>query len=183
MTTGRPRLAAASLLLLCAGGVAVPMACSTAPANTSDASGDPDALDADVAEVGTGFELGRWTQDTTFEPIEDGVVLEIVQGEQGGVHVEVAVRVWEPQAGDPAYLHIEGRVIEAGGLIAYTDVLNFPFRPAGQGAWVSDTVFIFLAQNVADPYIGANVLVRVTVTPKGGEPTVLEVEASLVDDD
>lgn len=39
-------------------------------------------------------ELGRLTAGV-FSPLEDGDEIEIIQGEQGGVHVEVAVRVYD----------------------------------------------------------------------------------------
>jgi hypothetical protein len=134
----------------------------------------PDAVEALVVT------LGRYAPNEGFVPLVDGAAMEIVQGPQGGIHLEVAFSLWPaneaPNAVDlVCSTHIEGE------LEGYVQIVGFPLHVQDDGTSKTSMFFVFFKDNVSDDYIGdqAGVSCDVTVT---GEPHAVGASVLLVDE-
>ena len=139
-------------------------------------------MDADAGTPSEGLlvVLGEVTPELEFTPIEPNQNLEIVQGPQGGVHVEVGVRVelsggLEATMGDlEASAWINGELV--GDMIL--DDYGLYETPQGYVSWPLPVIFF---TNLADPYVGSTLHLSITVILDDGSQGTGTADVTLVD--
>lgn len=95
--------------------------------------------------------IGALIEDA-FVPIETGAQIEIVQGSQGGIHLEVAARIAVPTLGSP-FVALWATTDIGEAQAGSVTVARFPMASAG-GAFESGLVPIFFKANQASAYVG-----------------------------
>lgn len=170
---------------------AVVAACAGAGHDASDVEPDvqPDAgLDAGVADAGSGTDVATdagarfevllgYESAGGFAELTDGTELEVVQGSQGGIHVEVLVHI-RPAAGgeETRFWALTGETKLSGEVVASLNVPYYPIVPEG-GLFASEPLPIIFFQDEAEFYLGpaltpTPVVVCLAVGEGGGEAVV-----------
>lgn len=130
---------------------------------------------------------GQLTGDV-FTPLKEGAQVEIVQGPQGGVHVEVALRFWLPAEYDenPVWTITEGVSIQPCGTADQAEVGSFydkkypVFRIGAADSYQTATLFVIFDQNEAIHYQDKPCAVRLTVAVKTpGDPDTIALRGSV----
>ena len=182
----------------------------TSVADTSVA--DTSVADTSVADTSTvedpGLDLGWLTGSTIFTPFTAGEAVEIVQGEQGLIHLELAVRF--PWAGvatpDPTILACKDSVafqhdvsscgqcpctavtaIDARSFVDAAEVgkvqtAGYPVSLLSPGIYQTYSLQVVFVSADAAPLVGATDTLRVTIILPDGEQRTREVTLTLKDD-
>lgn len=147
---------------------------ATTAAAPETASSDPlSATSYDASRRVMALRIGRLDLDGTFAPLVDGAALEIVQGPQGGIHLEVAIEVRPTGAASLdvdllAAAHLadapDGRPLPASPvLIGALAVSDYPLELDGE-CYRSAVIPIFLNEVEASKYASRPATVSITLT-------------------
>jgi len=150
-------------------------------------TGAPDASPpGDAGRAGPRIEIGTGTE--AFEALGPGTMVELVNGPQGGYHVQMAFRLWEI---DP-----EGLLIEAHGYDATTGAeVTIPVErvltarrvsPEGDHLLRLGDRLVFTTTDPATVYDpatmrGTELRITATFTPAVGDPVMAETTTMVVD--
>lgn len=158
-------LALACLAPACAGGD------PAAPSGVADAhTADSDALDGQGGPLP--LELGRLGPDDALVPWSAGAETEVVQGPQGGIHVEAAVRFEAAGLGDAAFVALTGSVALSGVPVATLQVDRYAVLRGADGAYTTQVLPIIFFDSQSTTYLG---------DPPAPTPATVCVTASLAD--
>jgi hypothetical protein len=183
-----------------------------APSEVIEDIGPTDTAPADTADTAAvedpGLALGWLTGSTIFTPFAADEAIEIVQGPQGGIHVEIAVRL--PWAGvatptaavtacDTAAKIQQGvsscgqcpctaiTAIDARSFVGGVEVGSFvtagyPVSLLSPGVYQTFSLPVIFDSDDAAPLVGSVDTLRVTITLPSGEQRSHEVTLTLRDD-
>ncbi len=144
-------------------------------AAASDASGDA-GLPAQRIDIGTG--------QLDYEPLPEDRSIELVQGAQGGVHIDLALRIWGV-APDDLLLRYEGFVADTDEevFVPVERLLNAD-RIVDNGDYLlraGDRLILDEALLPREELVGREVRVEVTATPPDASPLVGIATVVIVD--
>jgi len=154
-------------------------------AEVLDSEPGPDAVDDVDTESSLTLTLGTASLGE-FAPLPDGTDLEIVQGPQGGIHIEVAVELTiaadSPLAsGSEIIATISGDMAIEGAVVGSTTLSNYLMPAVAPGVFGSGVMFLIFEQDIAAPYAGKAAQVSLTVALDGGLEAAAQVGVVLVD--
>jgi hypothetical protein len=115
-----------------------------------------------------------------FAMLEAGQNLEIVQGPQGGVHVEVGVRVSLPPEWGTVLATIDALSFIEGEAVGAMNLENYGLYETSEG-YVSWAIPVIFFTNLADPYVGEALEIAITVTLETGEQGTGIASVHLID--
>lgn len=146
------------------------------PEASDSAAGTVDIL----APAALAVTLGEVTPALDFSVLEAGQNLEIVQGPQGGVHVEVGVRVsLAPELGT-MLASIDAVSLIGGEAVGSMVLDDYGLYETAEG-YVSWAIPVIFFTNLADPYVGETLEIAITVTLESGEQGTGTASVHLVD--
>ena len=112
-----------------------------------------------------------WPAGATFEPLESGQELEIVQGFQGGVHTEIAFELdlgLSYASTQIVYFDVHVQTwLDGSELVAERELANYKAGNIGFGVFQSQTVPVIFDQNEAVHYVDRDALIFAQLTLEG----------------
>ncbi|TNF32044.1 MAG: hypothetical protein EP329_11355 [Deltaproteobacteria bacterium] len=190
--------------------VAVEVVEDIGPVDTvaEDTAADDAAPDADTAAPEPDLSLGRIAGVTDFTAFTPGEAVEIVQGPQGGIHVEIGVRfpwpgVTAPSAGlgacdeateveqavascgqcpCTAVTAIAARSFVDGAEVGAYVTTGYPVSLLAPGVYQTYAIPVIFYTVDAAPFVGKTVEIRVDVTLPDGEARQTAATLTLRDD-
>jgi hypothetical protein len=157
LTLAYPALA--GLAPACAGGdLALPV--SPGAADATDAADGPEAAGPEGLGPGDGHggpvpvDLGRLGPSGALVPWAPGAEVEVVQGPQGGIHVEAVVRLEAAGLPDAAFVALAGSVSLAGPPVATLNVDRYTVLLGADGGYTTQVLPIIFFDSLSTTYLG-----------------------------
>lgn len=132
-----------------------------APSDAGDVTLDaPDGRDsaeaADVEPPRPDLIIAQVSEDGSLLPLEDGAAVEIVQGPQGGIHIEVALDIYLTAVEPPATIKpaIECELTDRGEILALVKVSKYPMVLREEGTYRTELMPVIFVEHLATHYVG-----------------------------
>jgi len=97
--------------------------------------------------------LERPLFDGGTELLYPDIPMEIVQGPQGGIHLEILIDALIP-GGESIPLDLTCTTHIDGELVGYVTIMGFPTFLAAGGSFKTQVLTVFFKENIAAPYVG-----------------------------
>jgi len=139
-----------------------------APDALADAAPADDLGPVDTAAPAPPLTLGALDAGGAFTAFTDGQSVEIVQGPQGGIHLELALRFPAPGDADPIVVTLHAETHLDGAVVGTLDSPDYPAPRVAADLGQTYVLPVIFVTNDASPYVGATVSLTASLTLPSG---------------
>lgn len=164
------------------GDAAEPDDAMVADIGPEDTAAPTDATGADVTSpFDPELELGEVSQEGDFSVLTPDQPIEIVQGIQGGIHLEVGARFTWPGDEHPLMTYVLLTVEIDGVEEARFLTLGYPVPRVAPNVYRTYTIPVIFTTNLADPFVGKTATLKALIRLPDDSERTAEIDLTLVD--